>query len=180
MTFSYRRPDSLSDLTHWAEAQRNLTEAQGISGLLGEESSIILKSLFCSNLGTMTSKSTRVIGALILLVLGFGTLFLPQAIAQTFPSPSANATSSYAEGPTPIGLSPAFWLVYLSISPARCSLNSGVCTIAVANLGTNSSTDLVLLGPNGCQMNVISGEDNGVTTVASVNGTAGGQILDGI
>lgn len=120
------------------------------------------------------------IGVLVLLVLGFGTLFLPQVIAQTSPSPSANAISPYAGAQTPKGLSPAFWLVYLSISPARCSLNTGVCTIAVANKGTNSSTDLALLAPNGCQMDVITGEDNGVTTYASLNGTAGDQIVDGI
>lgn len=118
-------------------------------------------------------------GVLILLVLGSGTLFLPQVIAQTSLSPSANATSPYAGAQTK-GLSPAFWTAYLSISQARCSLNTGVCTMAVANLGNNPSYDLALLAPNTCQMTVISGEDNGVTTYATLNGTAGGQILEGI
>lgn len=137
------------------------------------------KRLVNSIKSTTRRKFLRVTGVLVLLVLGSSKLFLPQVIAQTSRS-SANATSPYAEAQTPIGLIPAFWLTYLSISQAQCSLNTGVCTMAIANLGTNSSTDLALLTPNACQMTVVSGKDNGVTTYATLNGTAGGQILEGI
>jgi hypothetical protein len=110
---------------------------------------------------------------LVILGLGFGT------VAQTSASPVVNEAPHHAEGQAALGASLAFWVEDLSISPAQCSLDTGVCTVAIANKGTNSSYDLVL-APNGCQIDVISARSSESTTTTALNGTVGGQILSGI
>jgi hypothetical protein len=110
---------------------------------------------------------------LVILGLGFGT------VAQTYASTVVNESSHHAEGQAALGASPAFWVENLSISPAQCSLDTGVCTVAIANKGINSSYDLVL-APNGCQIDVISAKNSASSTGTTLNGTAGGQILSGI
>jgi hypothetical protein len=115
----------------------------------------------------------KLVGILVIFAvgLGFGT------VAQTSASIVVNEAPHHAERQPAMGASPAFWVEDLSISPAQCSLNSGVCTVAIANKAINSSYDLV---PNGCQIDVISAENGESTTTTTLNGTAGGQILSGI
>jgi hypothetical protein len=73
----------------------------------------------------------------------------------------------------------AFGFYYLSIGKASCSLITGVCTMAIANEGYNSSFDLVLAA-NQCPMDLVYAKNSTVTTYTSVNGTVGGQITSGL
>jgi hypothetical protein len=117
----------------------------------------------------------RLLGMLVLVILGLGFGTVAQASASTV----LDEASHHAEGLGAIGSVPAFWVEDLSISPAQCSLESGVCTVAIANKGINSSYDLVL-APDGCQIDVISAKNSETTTTTTLNGTVGGQILSGI
>jgi hypothetical protein len=109
----------------------------------------------------LKSKSIAVAIVTSMLISGLAVGFAPRAEAQAAK-----------------GAIPAFWLLYLSIGEAQCSLNTGVCTVALANNGVNSSYDLVLES-NVCSMDVIIAE-NSTGTTYGLNGVVGGQILGGV
>ncbi|MDA4126585.1 MAG: hypothetical protein OK452_05210 [Thaumarchaeota archaeon] len=73
----------------------------------------------------------------------------------------------------------AFGFYFLSVGDASCSLNTGVCTVAIANEGKNSSYDLVLAA-NYCNMDLIYAKNDTTTWYTLANGTAGGQIMNGL
>jgi hypothetical protein len=90
-------------------------------------------------------------------------------------SASANAWTSMKSSP----MIPAFGFYFLSIGEASCSLNTGVCMVTIANEGTNSSYDLVLAA-NYCNMDLIYAKNSTTTWYKFANGTAGGQIMNGL
>lgn len=71
----------------------------------------------------------------------------------------------------------AFFFWFLSVGQASCSITIGVCTMPIANEGTNSSYDLVL-STSDCTLLMVIAKNN--TNLANFNGTTGGQVANGL